>query len=312
MNKKLNIFKDMVQSKLSTFDYTSWAKDSASEASGWFAASNQDAILKWLNDIKFSKSDYDEAMDATYNSMKKGAGGGNHRLFDGGHSLGEAWDNAQDAFPDDTFAQEVVGYLKALWNDASTVKGLPFKTLEQADYKEWVDKITDAIPGISKDWLYDLTSFDALEITSTGIGAVSAIFMLNSEDKKRFSEILGSMSIASVMGANPIMGLIVIALTGYAYFVKKHEIDKAAFSKSATLTGLASILFSTLGLPFIIELLIVLVVSAVVRKKVLENPEIISIMKHHLLSASDKSKELLITGLKRMLDHLDDKEKKAG
>ena len=197
-------------------------------------------------------------MDATYNALKEG--GGNHRLFDGGHTLYEAWQKVKNANPDDTFSQEVIGYFKGLWNDGSTVKGLPFKTLEQADYKEWVDKMGTALPGISKDWLYDLTSFDALELTSACIGAVGAIFMLNKADQKRFSEIIGAMGVSSVVGANPIMGLSAIALTGYSYFVKKH---------------------------------------------VLENSELLGVVKNHLVNGTDKTRSVIVNGLKKIVDKLD-------
>lgn len=295
--------------KISNFEYENFINESKVNVSAWAAVLNQDQFLTWLNGIKFDTSIYDTAVDFEY--IKSHIGGGNHRLFDGGHSIREMWEKACDASPDDSFNQEVIGYLKALWNDASTVKGLPFKTLEHADYNEWVEKISEIFPSISKKWLYDLTSFDALEITATGIGTVSAILMLNADDKKRFSEIIGSMSVSSIMGANPIMGLTLIALAGYAFFVKKKELDKSAFAKSAGLTMFSSIIFSVLGAPFLIELVVVMACTYLVRKKVLDNEEVLNMMKSQFERIAEKSNAIIISALKAMLTQLEERQKKS-
>lgn len=191
---------------------------------------NQNEILKWLEDVKFASAKvYDQAMDAEY--IATNVGGANHRLFDGGHSLVDAWEKVSQAHPDDTFFQEVSGYMKALWNDASTIKGLPFQTLEKSNYDEWVKSVSAVLPSVSKEWLYDLTSFDAVELTSSTVGLVTAIFQLKNEDYKKFDQLIASMGVSSIMGANPIMGIFVIGLAGYSYLYKKNEFDKKIMSK---------------------------------------------------------------------------------
>lgn len=245
-----------------------------------FASLTEQNILKLFDELKFASAKvYDKAMDANYIDNK--VGGGNHRLFDGGHSLTDAWDRVQKANPDDTFIQEVVGFMKAIWNDGSTIKGLPFQTLEKANYEAWVDSVTKVFPGISKEWLYDLTSFDAAEVAGTTAGFIVAIFQLKNDDKEKFDQLLGSMGISSIMGANPIMGVVTIALAGYAYFYKKNKFDKKAFSKSAAATAFASGVFLLLGLPFLIELIVVVVAGHYFKKKVINNDELLALLSRH-------------------------------
>lgn len=249
----------------------------------FFSIMDQNEILQWLDEVKFASSKiYDQAMDAEYLATKNG--GGNHRLFDGGHSLTDAWEKVREANPDDTFLQEVIGYMKALWNDASTIKGLPFQTLEKSSYEDWVKSVSSVLPGVSKEWLYDLTSFDACELTSAATGLATAIFQLKNEDYNKFDQLIGSMGVSSIMGANPIMGIFVIGLAGYSYAYKKNELDKKTMGKAAAATAFSSIVFMVLGLPFFIELIVVIVASSYFKKKVLNDDELLEKIKYQFIS----------------------------
>lgn len=198
-----------------------WATDKFSEHT---ATISQDVFLKWLEEFtKGTATKFDKAMDHVYNSTH--VGGGNHRLFDGGHDLLGAWKAAKDAAPDDTFIEEVSGYASALWKDFTTVKGLPFDTIEKANF----DGIAESLGkiGISKDYLYDLCSFDAAEVLGATVGVLGLLFHLKNDDLEKLSELLGSMGIMSIVSANPIMGVLATIITAYAYFVKKKEIGRA-------------------------------------------------------------------------------------
>jgi hypothetical protein len=214
-------------------------------------------------------------------------------MFDGGHDLFGAWSKVKDSLPDDTFAQEVTGYMQGLWKDLTTQKGLPFATLEQANYEEWVEKISSFVPGVSKEYLYDLCSYDALEIFSTALGAVAVIFSLNNQDKQKVSEILGAMSITSIISANPIMGLVTIALCTYSYKKKKMSIDKVAAMKSGSVVIVSAVMFSVLGLPFLIELVLVMVVANLFKKKVLGNEELLALVKKHASLTANSGAEVI-------------------
>ena len=70
---------------------------------------------------------YDKAMDAKY--LATSIGGGNHRLFDGGHTLSGAFQAARETSPDDSIAEVAFGYMQGLFRDVTTPKGLPLANL---------------------------------------------------------------------------------------------------------------------------------------------------------------------------------------
>jgi hypothetical protein len=172
------------------------------------------------------------------------------------------------------FGHQVIGYISSLWKDLTTVKGLPFLTVSKESFDSWVDMATQWIPGIDRKYLYDLLSFDAMEIFSSGLGIASAIFFLKKEDQKKLAEILGSMGIISILTANPIMGILVIGTSAFAYGKKKVEFDKSAFLKSSIVATSSTAIFGALGvlgMPILFELVIVGVLTNVLRKKILDN-----------------------------------------
>ena len=72
---------------------------------------------------------YDKAMAAAYNATR--IGGGNHRLFDGGHSLVGAFQVVREASSDDSIFEASAGLLQALARDATTPRGFPLVTWDQ-------------------------------------------------------------------------------------------------------------------------------------------------------------------------------------
>ena len=255
-----------------------WAGDQATaQAAALAAFLSQAELLKWSESItEGAASVYDKAMDATF--LRTHVGGGNHRMFDGGHTLSGAWDRVADASSTDSFSQEVIGYVSSIWKDITTAKGLPFVTWEKDDYDRWTDWAAEHIPGVDKEFLYDLLSFDAFEVLAAGLGSVAVIFALSSEDKRKLSEILGSMGIISIISANPIMGLAVIATTAYAYFVKKRELDGKALLAGGIVGGVSLTIFAVLGLPLLVELVIAMVVTALLKKYVLSRDDLMEMV----------------------------------
>ena len=215
---------------------------------------------------------YDKAMDMEY--LKTAIGGGNHRMFDGGHTITGAWEKVREAVEDDTFVEEVIGYSSGIWKDITTSKGLPFFTIEKATYDEWVLKVSEMLPFVSKEYLYDLLSFDALEIISCGLGGAAVLFGLNEDDQGKLAEILGKMGVLSISSANPIMGLMVIGITAYSYALKKKEFDGKSAGKGAALAGIGVAMFSVMGFHVLIEFIIVIAVSVLFRKHILDNEKL--------------------------------------
>lgn len=302
MSKKL---KDSVLSGIS------FMRDKASKATATAIASTtaffaEADLLKWTEELtKSAATIYDKALDKEYLATK--IGGGNHRLFDGGHDLFSAWERAREAAKDDSFAQEVIGCITALWKDVTTTKGLPFATLDKASYDEWAEIIANWVPGLKKEYLCDILSFDAMEVFSTTLGAVAVVFVLKKDDQKRLAEILGSMGVVSITSANPIMGIVVTAVGAYAYVKEKKKIDKKAMATSASLAATSAVIFGALGLPILLEFAIVLVVATLLKKHIFNNEEAMLIIKQNIAALGERG----FSSLQRLVSNVSQREKKV-
>jgi hypothetical protein len=244
-----------------------------------------DELLKWSEGVtKAAATAYDKAMDKVYSTEK--IGGGNHRMFDGGHDLDGAWEAAKNARPDDTFQQEVLGYASGLWKDLTTVKGLPFTTWEQQDFSYCAEWLVNHIPGASKDWFYDLMSYDALEVVGASLGVASVLFCFSQQDKQKLAEMVGSMGAVSVASANPLMGVALVLCLAYSYFVKKQQIDPKHAAVGAGLAGMSACIFAVLGLPVLIELGIAITVTTLLRRHVINNDDLVQFIKAKALNIS--------------------------
>ena len=173
---------------------------------------------QWLNYLetltKSVSTNFDKALDVEY--LKTYASGPNHRLFDGGHTLGGAWSNIADmcAKTGCSSREQINGYFGALWKDATTPKGLPFMTMEKQAYDSLADKLSNY--GVSKSWTYDVLSYDALEILGAGISAAAVVYFLKTEQVEELSQALGAMGIVSIVSANPLLALVMISSIAYA------------------------------------------------------------------------------------------------
>jgi hypothetical protein len=242
-----------------------------------------DKLLEWSEGMtKAAATAYDKAMDNVY--LQERIGGGNHRMFDGGHDLTGAWEAAKNARPDDTFQQEVIGYASGLWKDLTTIKGLPFTTWDQESFKGCAEWVASNIPGASKDWFYDLMSYDALEIVGASLGAASVIFCFSQQDKQKLAEMIGSMGAVSVASANPLMGVALVLCVAYSYSVKKQKIDPGHAGVGAGLAGISACIFAVLGLPVLFELGIAITVTALLRRHVINNDDLVQFIKAKALN----------------------------
>lgn len=135
------------------------------------------------------------------------------------------------------------------------------------------------IPGASKEWFYDLMSYDALELVGASLGTASVIFCFSESDKQRLGEMIGSMGAVSLASANPLMGIALALCISYSYFVKKQQIDPKHALVGAGLAGISACIFAVLGLPILIELGIVITVTTLLRRHVIKNDELIQFIK---------------------------------
>src|SRR3990172_4080737 len=170
--------------------------------------------------------------------------------------------------------------------------GMPFVTVHKTDFARWASYYAGTIPGIDKQYFYDLFTFDALEIIATGLSVAAVCFALNKEDKKKLAKILGAMGASSITAANPILGLATIFVTAYAYW-KHGSIDMSGVLKGSALTFFSAFMFSFLGMPVMVELAIVLSLSIILRKSLFESDEFIAWLTDKAVNALSEAKDLL-------------------
>lgn len=170
--------------------------------------------------VKGSATIYDKAMDAEY--LRTFIGGGNHRIFDGGHTIAGAWKAVRGASPDDSFIEEAFGFAEAMFKDLTTPRGLPIANWDKATFDN-VAAYLQSNFGIPKDWFYDINSYDAPELLAGVIGLVSIIFSWKEKDVEKFSKLVGNMGVAAVFSANPILMLVTVTSLARAFHKAEHS-----------------------------------------------------------------------------------------
>ena len=207
---------------------TRWLFDSTSERTAQLFAAAQGLVASdlspQLNDlvqaaVKGKATIYDKAMDAKY--LETHIGGGNHRLFDGGHTLLGAIKATHDASPDDSLIQEALGGMQGLLRDMSTPKGLPLANWDKSTYDSVADSLKSNF-GIPKDWLYDLNSYDVGELVGGTVGIVSLIFGWNKAETESFGSLAAGMGMSAAVSANPLLLAVSVVAFGRAFHKANH------------------------------------------------------------------------------------------
>ncbi|MGI9558532.1 MAG: hypothetical protein ACR2NQ_02535 [Thermodesulfobacteriota bacterium] len=255
------------------------------------SALSQKQLVKWAQGITESTATkFDKALDADY--LKTGIGGGSHRLFDGGHTLKGAWTKISTMCAAEVCAtrEKFEGYMNALWKDMNTSKGLPFVNLEKETYDRMADWMTQTIPGVDKNWVCDAFSFDALEVLSAALSVVGVVYLLGQKEMDKVAQLLGSMGIISIISANPILGVMTVA--SVAYMVKTGKpVDGWSVVKGASGASIATLVFSLMSAPFIVELVVALTAVALFNKHA--NRENIGNLLGYSADSISRQKELL-------------------
>ena len=176
--------------------------------------------------VSGSATIYDKAMDAVYNATR--IGGGNHRLFDGGHTIAGAVEAVRDASPEDTILEEAMGFLQGIFRDMTTVKGLPLANWDKATYDQ-VAGFLESQFRIPRDWFYDLISYDASELLGGVIGVVATALHWNRADIESFSKLVGGMGVSAVMSKNPLLLIVTVVALAKAFHRAHHTGDYADF-----------------------------------------------------------------------------------
>ena len=164
-------------------------------------------------------SAYDKALDLAYNTLKQH--GGDHRIFDGSHDVVGAWKAIAEAMPDEPWLQRAEGYVSALWKDMATPSGLPLVTWNRESFDAVAGFLNETL-GISRTWVKDMVTFTATEFVGAVLGALALILSWNKADVRRFSEIVASLGLTALVGANPFMVMVTIIGLAKCFHEARH------------------------------------------------------------------------------------------
>ena len=257
---------------------------------GWLASPDASRMLNgWLQDmVKGAPTIYDRAMDATYNATR--IGGGDHRMYDGGHSIVGAFQAAGNASLDDSIFEEAAGLLQALARDATTPRGLPLVTWDRDTFYGLADSLGRV--GIPRDWLKDMVSYDAVELIGVSVGVLAIVLNWNSDDIEQFSQIVGSMGLAAVAGANPLLLIVTVVALGRAFHTARKTGDYKEFTdglaRGGICTGAVLLATSMMGGPAVVVLLSGICVG-IVAQQTLQNVSFVEIGQWVIVQMKDAS-----------------------
>jgi hypothetical protein len=231
----------------------------SADASVWIATALADPQLSrslehWTSDMFGKLSNvYTQALDGGFvSSLKPGTDYVSpwlHRLFEG-HTVGVAWRAARNALADDSFAEEVVGWLRALGSDFVTVVGLPATSLTPEDYARLETFVCDTF-GVPREWLIDVLHMNAIEGLQLAAGCVpiiAAVMGWSRSDAETYARLAGRLGVGAVVAANPIMILVALAMLARGYQMAKDSDAKGLWRQvveggvpAAAALGIASI-----------------------------------------------------------------------
>lgn len=162
---------------------------------------------------------YDKALDHFYNTT--GKYGADHRLFDGSHDLVGAWKTIAEAFPDEGWVQRAEGYASAIWKDMATPKGIPVVTWDKQAFDAVAGFLNETL-GISRNWVKDMATFTATEFVGAVLAALALVLSWNKAELRRFSEIVASLGLSALVGANPILVMVTIVGLAKCFHEARH------------------------------------------------------------------------------------------
>ena len=235
---------------------------------GLLASSEESTLVNsWLQELVSGRPTiYDKAMDAVYNATR--IGGGDHRLYDGGHSLAGTLQAAREASPDDSIIEEAAGLLQALARDATTPRSLPLVTWDQDTFSGLTDSLGRV--GLPREWVIDMVSYDAAEVIGASVGVLALALNWNSDDVEQFAQIVGGMGLSAAVGANPLLLVVTVVALAKAYHTARKTGDWKEFAdglaRGGICTGAVILVASMMGGPAVVVLLTGICVGVVAQR----------------------------------------------
>lgn len=196
--------------------------DLTSNALAWLNYLNESTLSKALEqwsaeEFNTLSNSFTKALDGSFaaEGLKSGAdyvAPTLHRLIEAGHTLPEAFKRGRETLNNDTVIQELWGTTEALLSDMSSVVGLPLINISKEAAEEWLEWLKPL--GIDEKRFADFFSYNTVELAGSAIPALALMFSWNSDDTRKFTELVGTLALTTAYAGNP-FGLI-ISLVGLA------------------------------------------------------------------------------------------------
>lgn len=186
-------------------------------------------------DVCFKNKCFDRAMDAKY--ITDHIGGSYHRLFDGNHDIIGAWKATGTV--SENHIDHFFGWLKGLWNDAITPRGLPYVSISKDTYQK-----IHTVTNIPKSELHKLLSWTPQELITVGVGVPSVITKTTSENILLRANIAGFLTVSTVTLHSVPSGIVAsIIMVKIASFANKNKETSKDVTASYLKGFLLAILF---------------------------------------------------------------------
>jgi hypothetical protein len=237
------------------------ARRRGTDAAVWISTALADAgvagsLERWTSEQFGGLSDiYTKALDGAFaKGLEVGADYVDpllHRLF-GGHTPAAAWRTVRDALPDDTPAEELIGWLQALGSDFVTVVGLPLVELTPEAFGRLEIFLSDML-GLSREQLVEalhVNAVEGLQFASGYIPLVAVAMGWGQPDANAFARLAGSLGVGGVVATNPIMGLVLLLMLARAYQLTKTGEAKGLWRptvEGGATTGMALAIAAAIG-----------------------------------------------------------------
>lgn len=207
-----------------------------------------DALARWTaQTYNHNSSVYDAAIDAAYNTTHVG-GSALHHLVDGHHTLAGAFDAAAGALPHDSLYDEVAGAVEHLLRDMASVSGInPLVSFEPSTLGSLQDGLAATL-GVSRSWTADALTINAPEALGGSLGALSLVLGWRQADAVRFGRLAGSLGIAALLSANPLLGLVALAGAARAFHVRTRGQANAIAGAALGGAAVSGLVITALGL----------------------------------------------------------------
>jgi hypothetical protein len=263
--------------------------------------SNSIAGTEWFRSLNSLSNEVTKAMDSDW--LKNGISGGmfpsNHRVLDGGHTIGEALSRAFEVGEKNGWSdiQSFSEGTRAYFSDLSSPAGMPMLGQLTDDIYEMLRGF-----GIKEELARDLVTINGQEAIETVLGgtiaSVSLVLAWSKEDKEQFSQVLAAVGLTSAIALNPLALAAVVVMLALNY---NTLVCKKAMVRGVTITGIGVAVSALAPGPIWVGLIPAIVATIYARKVITPDIDVLEVL------AGLKKKETrdqLVAALKRLNDDI--------